>query len=305
MSVETFHVTRKSFPPPDGLPSSDMPMGIAGFRFSDLFEPARLKDLIESFVGELEKASPDDAKIYGAWRAGTYQKPEEISTAILAVAPHVSRFIARLFQVEKDVAQLTEEVKDREPLWIFKSDFAKKRVLKESAGKTWKGTFAEAGAIATAAITSMFPQRPEAVLRGTQSYPDEELAVAKAVLMLVQVDETARKAAKAGGAQWTDELRARATTVRKALANGFNIPKIAEDALVVADANAIADAEHHKVVTFALDAIEAWLAHRRKDHHDLASQWPSLRVAKNVDHQHLVILVQHRHLCLRSLRRGR
>ncbi|MFO0741315.1 MAG: FAD-dependent oxidoreductase [Labilithrix sp.] len=291
MSVaETFRVTRKSFPPPEGLPSSDMPMGIAGFRFSDLFEPARLKDLFDVFVGELEKTSPDDAKTYATWRAGAYAKPEEISAAILAVAPHVSRFVAKLFQVEKDVAALEAEVKDRTPLWAFKNDFAKKRVLKDSAGKAWKGTFAEASAIATAAITSLFPQRPEAVLRGTQSYPDEELAVAKAVLMLVEVDETARKAAKAGGAQWTDELRARASTVRKALAHGFNIPKLAEDAVAVADANAPTDAEHHKVVAFALDAIEAWLAQRRKDHHDLAYHWPSLRVAKAVDHQHLVEL---------------
>jgi NADPH-dependent glutamate synthase beta subunit-like oxidoreductase/NAD(P)H-flavin reductase len=291
MSIaETFRATRHRFPPPEGLPSSDMPMGITGFRFSELFEPARLKDLFEVWLGELEKASPDDAKIYAAWRAGAYSKPEEISTAILAIAPHVSRFVARLFNVERDVAALEAEVKDRTPLWVFKSDFAKKRVLKDSAGKAWKGTFAEASAVATAAITAMFPQRPEAILRGTQSYPDEELAVAKAVLMLVEVDDTARKAAKAGGAQWSDELRARASTVRKALTSGFNMPRIAEEAAAVADANAPTDAEHHKVVAFALDAIEAWLAHRRKDHHDLAYHWPSLRVAKPVDHQHLVEL---------------
>ena len=290
MSLESFRVTRKSFPPAEGLPSSDMPMGIDGFRFSDLFEPPRLKDLYEVFVGDLEKTSPDDAKLYAAWRAGSYTKPEEISSALLAIAPHVSRFIGRLFKVEKELAELEAEVKDRTPLWAFKSDFAKKRVLKDSAGKAWKGTFAEAGAVATAAITAMFPQRPDAVLRGTQSYPDEELAVAKAVLLLVEVDDTARKAAKAGGAQWTDELRARATTVRKAIASSFNMPRIADEAVSLADPNAPTDAEHHKVVAFALDAIEAWLAHRRKDHYDLASHWPSLHVAKSVDHQHLVEL---------------
>ena len=292
-AAASFRVTRKSFPPPEGLPSSDMPLGIAGFRFADLFDPSRLKDLFDVWHSDLEQTSPDDAKIYAAWRAGTYAKPEEISAAILAVAPHVSRFVARLFQVEKDVAELAAEVSDRSPLWTFKADFAKKRVLKDSAGKSWKGTFAEAGAVATAAITAMswgHPSNPERVLRGTQSYPDEELAVAKAVLMLVAVDDTARKAAKAGGAQWTDELRARAATVRRALASGFNIPKLADDAVAVADATAPTDAENHKVVAFALDAIEAWLAHRRKDHHDPAFHWPSLHVPKTVDHQHLVEL---------------
>ncbi|MBX3230211.1 MAG: FAD-dependent oxidoreductase [Labilithrix sp.] len=267
-----------------------MPMGIAGFRFSDLFVPERLKDLYGAFCTELEQTAPEDAKLYASWRAGAFAKPEEISTAILAVAPHVSRFVGRLFGVEKEIAELASEVKDREPLWVFKADFAKKRVLKDSAGKAWKGTLAEAGAVATAAITAMFPQRPEAILRGTQSYPDEELAVAKAVIMLVQVDDTARKAAKAGGAAWTDELRERASIVRRALASSFSASRVSEEACAVAEEGAPTDAEQHKVVAFALDAIEAWLAHRRKDHHDHAFHWPSLRVAKTVDHQHLVEL---------------
>jgi NADPH-dependent glutamate synthase beta subunit-like oxidoreductase/NAD(P)H-flavin reductase len=289
-----FRVTRKSFPPAEGLPSSDMPMGVAGFRFSDLFVPERLKDLFDVFVGELEKSAPDDAKTYAAWRAGSYAKPEEISTAILAVAPHVSRFVGRLFQVEKEIAALADEVKDREPLWVFKADFAKKRVLKDKAGAAWKGTFAEAGAVATAAITAMSwgppnsPRWTEAVLRGTQHYPDEELAVAKAVLKLVEVDDTARKAAKAGGAQWNDGLRERASVVRAALTNSFSASRVSEEACKASEPPT--DAEHHKVVAFALDAIEAWLAHRRKDHHDPAFHWPSLRVPKTVDHQHLVEL---------------
>ncbi|MDF2694808.1 MAG: Glutamate synthase small chain, partial [Labilithrix sp.] len=231
-------------------------------------------------------------RTYEAYRAcqGDGMKPEEVSTALLATAPFVSAFVGRLFGVEKEMRELASEVKDRSPLWKFKAEFAKKRVLKDSAGKNWKGTFAQSSAVATAAITAMFPQRPDAVLRGTQSYPDEELAVAKAVLLLVEVDDTARKAAKAGGAEWSDELRARAGVVRKALASSWNGSKVSEAACALADANAPTDAENQRVVAFALDAIEAWLAHRRKDHGDAAYHWSSLRVAKNLDHQHLVEL---------------
>lgn len=256
MSVaETFRVTRKSFPPPEGLPSSDMPMGIAGFRFSDLFEPARLKDLFDVFVGELEKTSPDDAKTYATWRAGAYAKPEEISAAILAVAPHVSRFVAKLFQVEKDVAALEAEVKDRTPLWAFKNDFREEARLE---GQRREGV--EGQRSRRRARSRRRPSRRSSRSVRRRSFVERRATRTrrprsrKAVLMLVEVDETARKAAKAGGAQWTDELRARASTVRKALAHGFNIPKLAEDAVAVADANAPTDAEHHKVVAFALDA---------------------------------------------------
>ena len=294
-ATPSFRVSRKSFPPPEGLPSSDMPLGIEGFRYSDLFIPERLKDLYDVFCTELAQKSPDAWRAYEAYRAaqGVGMKPEEVSNAILSTAPFVSAFVGRLFGVEKEMTELANEVKDRTPLWKFKGEFAKKRVLKDSAGKAWKGTFAEASAVATAAITAMswgHPSDPGRVLRGTQSYPDEELAVAKAVLLLVEVDETARKAAKAGGAQWTDELRARADVVRKALASSWNASKVSEEACVVADASAPTDAENQKVVAFALDAIEAWLAQRRRDHGDPAYHWPSLRVPKNVDHQHLVEL---------------
>lgn len=294
MSAATtpFRVSRKSFPPPEGLPSSDMPLGVAGFRYSDLFVPERLKDLYDAFCTELAQKSPDAWRTYEAYRAvkGAGMKAEDVSSAILATAPFVSAFVGRLFGVEKELAELASEVRDRTPLWKFKADFAKKRVLKDSAGKAWKGTFAEAGAVATAAITAMFPQRPDAVLRGTQSYPDEELAVARATLLLVEIDDTARKAAKAGGASWTDELRARSAVIRQALASSWNASKVSEEACALADAGAPTDAENQKVVAFALDAIESWLAHRRKDHGDPAYHWPSLRVPKSVDHQQLVEL---------------
>src|SRR5262249_25418231 len=125
---------------------------------------------------------------------------------------------------------------------------------------------------------------------GTQSYPDEELAVAKAVLLLVEVDETARKAAKAGGARWSDDLRTRAAVVRAALRSNWNASKVSEEACTLTNDDAPTDSENQKVVAFALDAIEAWLATRRREHGDPAYHWPSLRVAKNVDHQHLVEL---------------
>ena len=290
-SASSFRVTRKSFPPPD-LHSSDMPLGIEGFRYSDLFVPERLRELYDVWERELRSKAPDAHRSYDAYRTsqGKGLTPEQVSEVLLAVAPHVSAFVGRLFGVEKELTALANEVKDRAPLWRFKQDFAKKRVLKDSAGKAWKGTIAEAGAVATAAMFAMFPQSADAVLRGTQHLPDEELAVAKAVSMLVEVDDTARKAAKAGGAQWTDELRARAVAVRKALASSFTTGRVSDEACAVADSNAPTDAENQKVVAFALDAVEAWLAHRRKEHHDPAHQWPTMRQPKTLDYQHLVEL---------------
>lgn len=294
-AVPPFRASRTSFLPPEGLPSSDMPLGVAGFRYADLFVPERLKELYDVFCTELAQNAPDASRAYEAYRAseigqGARLEPEDVSKALLAVAPHVSAFVGRLFGVEREVGQLSREIADRAPLWKFKAEFAKKRVLKDSAGKAWTGTLAEAGAVATAAIAAMFPQRPDAVLLGTASYPDEELAVAKAVLLIFEVDDTARKAAKAGGARWTDELRARAATVRRALLASFNASKVSEAACATADPSAPTDEENQTVVAFALDAVEAWLAQRRKDPSDPAHGWASLRVPKSVVPERLVEL---------------
>jgi NADPH-dependent glutamate synthase beta subunit-like oxidoreductase/NAD(P)H-flavin reductase len=297
MSVTPFRATRKSFPPAAERPSSDMPLGIEGFRYQDVFAPARLRDLFDVFCTELEARAPEVATSYEAYRAcqGAGMTPEQVSAVLLALTPHVSSFVGRLWGVERELAGLADEVRDRSPLWRFKQDFAKKRVLKADAGKSWKGTFAEAGAVATTAISAMSPKDAEAVLkRGTLHLPDEELSVAKAVVLLAEVEDVARKAAKAGGAQWTAELRGRAVAVRKALAADWNAAKPSEAACAVTGEDgspAVAtDADNQKVISFALDAVEAWLAFRRKDHHDPAHQWPSLHMPKTLDYQNLVEL---------------
>src|SRR4029077_2831265 len=87
-----------------------------------------------------------------------------------------------------------------------------------------------------------------APLQGTT---DEELTIASAVLPLIEADLVARRAAKSGGAEWSDELRGRARAVQTAI-----LP-FAPDLSPAQD-----DASFGVTVAFALDAIEAWLAAR-------------------------------------------
>ena len=231
-TTATFHVAKRAFPPPEER-SAEMPLGVAKkggspFVFRDLFVPESLHELHDVFLDHLKGAAPDAHSALEAYRAcqGKGMTPQAVSEVLLAVSPHVSAFVGKLFGVEKELGRLAEEVKDRSPLWRFKADFAKKRVLKPDAGKSWKGTVTEANAVATAAISATFRATgvaPESILRrGTMILPDEELALAKAVVALVEIDDTARKAAKSGGAAWTDELRQRAIALRMTLAADWN-----------------------------------------------------------------------------------
>ncbi|HEY2516859.1 MAG TPA: FAD-dependent oxidoreductase [Polyangiaceae bacterium] len=275
--------------PPGPNADPDRALGLPGFTFGDLFVPARLADLHADFESWFAHAAPADHARFAAYRAcqGEGMTPEAVSEALLAAAPHVSAFVGKLFGVERPMEVLGAEVKDRSPLWRFKRDFAKKRVLRDGAGKAWRD--ASSGVDAAAVAHLVIP----AVLDGGSRFSlDAELDVARGVLALLEVDEVARKAAKAGGAQWTDELRGRADLVRQALLADPATRAVAER-LAPPSPEPIgeaADAARAKLIAVVLDAVEAWLAVRHADHDDPAHRWPSLHQPKTLDWTHLVHL---------------
>jgi NADPH-dependent glutamate synthase beta subunit-like oxidoreductase/NAD(P)H-flavin reductase len=305
------HPFPKSAESKPGDPS--MPLGIAGFAYADLYDPARLRELLDTFERWFAETAPEAYAEFGAYRAckGEGMSGVARSEAILAAAPWVGRFVGKLFGVEKELEGFRETVRRNDPLWRFRKDFAKKRVLREGAGKSWTRSRAEAAAVARAALQSMTP-----IPIGATT--DEERTIATAALPLVEADDVARKAAKAGGAEWTEELRARvrkmlsalmcdaaaASVTAEALAlegrgdsqgekerrsgEGGDGPSSSSHSLPVPSLSSLDDAALARAVAFALDAIEAWLAARRVDPHDAAHRWTTLRIPKSLDYAHLV-----------------
>jgi len=110
---------------------NELRLGIPGFSYPDLFEPNRLKELHRVFDSELAAANPE---LFAAWD-GYRQNPEkrktpvEISALLVGVADHVSRFVVRLFQVEAEAAILAAATADQSPVFRFKIDFVRRRVL--------------------------------------------------------------------------------------------------------------------------------------------------------------------------------
>nr|MDQ2696126.1 hypothetical protein [Pseudomonadota bacterium] len=79
------------------LPGAEMP-------FPDLFHPAGLQRLDERFrawLGERDAALPDRLNAY---RQAGAMPPLAVSELLLALAPHLEDFIARLFAIEAEVA---------------------------------------------------------------------------------------------------------------------------------------------------------------------------------------------------------
>jgi len=268
---------------------SELVLGQPGFTYPDLFDPARLAELSERFDAYLRDADAGAFARFDAYRTavrgGNEPGPEEVSAALLAAAPHLGRFVVELFGVQREAEALRLGTAERGALWHFKKEFVKKRCFKPTAGRAWQGSPVEAAHAARRALAAM--GAPPAVLEsGSEA---EEMAVARATLQLVEVDEVARKAAKAGGASWTAELHARAARVRSALTGDPALAAVASPVTAVEGA-AATDAEDAAVVSFALDAIEAWLCRRKADEHDPARRWPTLKSPAVLDYQNLVQL---------------
>src|SRR5262245_26456802 len=104
---------------------SALQLGEAGFSYPDLFAPERLAELTARFDAFFREADPAAHAVFSAYRdtKGKGMKPEAVSEALLAAAPHVSRFIARLFGVEQEIGALIERAKENSSLWHFKKEF--------------------------------------------------------------------------------------------------------------------------------------------------------------------------------------
>ena len=108
----------------------DMSLGIPGFSFADLHQPARLRELYRQFADEAKATEPE---LWAQWEQhrmspGTLG-PVARGNLIVAMAPHVSRFITRLFGVGAEADALVQATRAYDVLFRFKIDFVRRRAL--------------------------------------------------------------------------------------------------------------------------------------------------------------------------------
>ncbi len=112
------------------VPSAYDALGIAGFTFADLHKPARLRALYELYADDVRRTEPELwAELEAHRLTPTALGPVARSNLIVAMAPHVSRFIARLFGVGADVEAMTAQTRAYDDLFRFKIDFVRRRAL--------------------------------------------------------------------------------------------------------------------------------------------------------------------------------
>src|SRR5437868_4929519 len=95
----------------DVLGQNELELGIEGFRFSDLFDAIKLKELAERFYTEIGPQDPVLHRAltkYIAARGVGYERTVE-SKILTDSAPFLSDFIARLFKINSQRTELEHD----------------------------------------------------------------------------------------------------------------------------------------------------------------------------------------------------
>ena len=180
--------------------TSQLVLGVDGFTYADLHEPARLRELYEAFCRDVEA---HDAGLWAEWDAyrrdpDAPRSPIEISDLVVRMAPHVSRFVAALFRIDEAAGAIAARTRELEALFRFKTDFVRKRALPLVKGHA--RVVVEAGDVAIV-------ER----LGGAAAHVDRELAIAIGGCALLDRELAARasgdEAAKAEVAAEADALK--------------------------------------------------------------------------------------------------
>ncbi len=112
--------------------SRDFALGVDGFRYGDLYEPARLAALDARFRAELAAGDAILAERFETYRTGTALTPPEESALLIDVARPLGAFVARLFGTEVEAARNQQiDIAAREAAIFRMKSFVMRRASKK------------------------------------------------------------------------------------------------------------------------------------------------------------------------------
>src|SRR6185503_9447037 len=111
---------------------NDFELGIVGFKYSDLYDANKLKELAEKFYDEVREQNPvlnDALRAYIEARGEGYEDRVE-SNILTDAAPYLSAFLARMFGISRQREHLIRLITEQDPIWKYKF-FVQRRAIKK------------------------------------------------------------------------------------------------------------------------------------------------------------------------------
>ena len=266
-------------------PNFDFELGIDGFRYSDLYDAVKLRELAERFYSELieEQAVTGTALKKYIEAEGRGYEPKVESKILTDSAPFLSRFIARIFKITPAVLELEREILDQNPIWKYKF-FVQRRAIKKfkaeqiaelNENQLWL------------AVTELRNEGFGDTLRH-----DDELSISEMTSLLLDAEDALTKT--------PDSTGSHAKTVEQinhayAKLKDKTFGKLFSEAVVETDATGDLLA-----VKAALGLIEKWSA---AAFFNKSKKWYSFKTPHALDYQNLVHLI-HPEPKLHNIMRG-
>ncbi|HEX8560107.1 MAG TPA: FAD-dependent oxidoreductase [Pyrinomonadaceae bacterium] len=285
--VESDDDAARRQPRTDSQPPADFKLGIEGFTYGDLHRPERLRALAEAFYAEVER---EDAALHAALAGYVASRGESLkgtraeSELLIAAAPLLSRFVARLFRVEAERERLAAGIRAQDPVFQFKQ-FVQRRATKSFPAE-------KAAAVDAEAADAALERLRHAAFEDTLS-DDRELGVARTVVRLLEWEKNYPKEGARQQEPWSDE-RARATRAALEAVTGTQAGAAlaAWSAEGDGEGHGEGDDESRAFVRAAVRLAEAWAAAHalRPDLKGRVKGWVSFRFPHPLNYEHLVQL---------------
>lgn len=267
------------------VPQSDFDLGIEGFRFSDLFDASKLKELAERFYSDVKDQEPMlHSALTRYIAAGGINYERKVASKILTdSALLLSDFIARLFRIQGERVELENRILEQNPVWKYKFFVQRRAIKKFKAEDIASLNEAELAHALTELRNSAFDE----TLRH-----DDELAVAEITCRLLDAEELLTKGL---------ELTAAAKETVEKLKKAYE--KLKDRKFGEVFSKFILESEETGdllQVKAALHLLEGWSA---AAFFNKSKKWHSFRAPHPLDYQNLVHLI-HPESELHNIMRG-
>ncbi len=254
------------------ISDNDFELGIPGFRFADLFDARRLKDLADEFYDDVRDKDPvlHEALVSYINCRGEGVEKRAASNILTDAAPHLSDFIARLFGIKREREQFQNVILRQNPIWKFKF-FVQRRAIKKYPADV-------VSSLPTSDLTQALKELQFAAFDDTIPF-DEELAVATMAARLIEAEEEITKG-EALSSQTSATIAKLGEAYKKLDKRTFS--KMFEKNVIEAEG-----AGDIVQVRAALQIFEQWSAIQ---FHGKTRKWYSFKTPHPLDYQNLVHL---------------
>ncbi|HWV37861.1 MAG TPA: FAD-dependent oxidoreductase [Vulgatibacter sp.] len=255
-------------------------LGIPGFSYADLHSPSGLARLHAAFLEALQAADPELAARFEAHRLQPLDPGPAASEIEMAVAEHLSAFVARLFGVEAERLASREAAGAEGPVFRFKGEFMTRRVFRRGAPD-------RPGAEEYPALDQAARALLAAIAPGALEAADPERALAVAVCELMDAQKLCDRRPAPAAEQIPPAYAARSRAIRAAARANDALSSLLDGG---ADAEGVEG--DGQVVRNALTLLDRWCYARslHPEGREAIRGWSTYRIPKKTVYEDLVQL---------------